>query len=193
MSNGILKKFLKNIKLNESTISMILGALVIVVIGALIFNYFRGVEKPREEKSTFQPEEVKLVEKEGKFFPEGLPANHIVTAKENLWKIAEKYYGSGYNWVDIAKENSLKNANYLLVGQELKIPNAAVIKPVEAEETAFGPAVTEDKYTVNKGDNLWEISVRSYGDGYRWTEIAKSNNLTNPNIIHPGNVLTLPR
>ncbi|HUV71729.1 MAG TPA: LysM peptidoglycan-binding domain-containing protein [Clostridia bacterium] len=44
-----------------------------------------------------------------------------------------------------------------------------------------------------KGDTLWDISVRAYQDGYRWVEIAEANNLSNPNIIHPGNALTIPR
>jgi nucleoid-associated protein YgaU len=40
---------------------------------------------------------------------------------------------------------------------------------------------------------LWTIAVRAYGDGYKWTEIAKANKLVNPNLIHPGNVFVLPR
>ena len=63
MNNGKLKNFLKKIKLNEGTISMILGALVVIVVGVLIFNYFKGVGK--EEKPTTPapaPGEVKLIE-----------------------------------------------------------------------------------------------------------------------------------
>jgi nucleoid-associated protein YgaU len=44
-----------------------------------------------------------------------------------------------------------------------------------------------------KGDSLWKIAVRAYGDGYKWVSIAKANKLVNPNLIHSGNVLTLPR
>lgn len=192
MNNSGLKNWLKRIKLNESTISMILGALVIIVVGALIVNYFRGVGRPEEEVPV-QPGEIKLIEEEGKLYPEGLPITHKVAVGEHLWAIAEKYYGSGYNWVDIAKENNLPNPNRILVDQELTIPKAAVIKPAIASETIFGPAITGDKYTVVKGEHLWGIAVRAYGDGYRWVEIAKENNLVNPNIIHPGNTLTLPR
>lgn len=194
MSNSFLKNWLKRFKLNESTISMILGALVIIVVGALIVNYFRGVGRPEEEvEIPIQPGEVKLIEEEGKLYPEGLPATHKVAAGEHLWAIAEKYYGSGYNWVDVAKENNLTNPNLLLVDQELNIPKTAVIKPAIATDTLFGPAIMGDKYTVEKGDHLWGIAVRAYGDGYRWGEIATANNIINPNIIHPGNALTLPR
>jgi nucleoid-associated protein YgaU len=196
MSNGKLKNFLKKIRLNEGTISTILGALVVVVVGILIFNYFRGVSKETNKENLNLPSptngEVKLIEEEGKLVPEGLPSNYKVQKGDHLWKIAEKFYGSGYNWVDIAKENKLKNANLLFVGQELNIPKVAVKKPVIATEK-FGPAITGDNYTVQKGDHLWGIAVRAYGDGYQWVKIASENNLKNPNLIHPGNVLKLPR
>ena len=192
MENNFLKNWLKRIKLNESTISMILGALVIIVVGTLIVNYFRGVGR-LEEEIPIQPGEIQLIEEEGKLYPEGLPVTHKVAVGEHLWAIAEEYYGSGYNWVDIVKENKLSNPNFLLVGQELSIPKAAVIKPVVAKEAVFGPAITSNRYTVIKGDHLWGIAVRAYGDGYQWTEIARINNIANPNIIHPGAVLTLSR
>jgi hypothetical protein len=51
MSNGRLKNFLKKVKLNESTISVILGVLVVIVVGALIFNYFRGVGKNKGQET----------------------------------------------------------------------------------------------------------------------------------------------
>ena len=35
-----LKQWLKALKFNESTISMLLGGLVVVVVGVLIYNYF---------------------------------------------------------------------------------------------------------------------------------------------------------
>jgi nucleoid-associated protein YgaU len=193
MSNGRLKNFLKKLKLNESTISMILGALVVVVVGVLVFNYFRGVGKPTKEAvPTPTGEEVKLVEEAGKLVPEGLPTTYKVQGGDHLWKIAEKFYGSGYNWVDIAKENKLTNANLLAVNQELAIPKAEVRQPAVGSEV-FGPAISGDKYTVVKGDHLWGIAVRAYGDGYQWVKIANKNNLANPNLIHPGNVLNLPR
>lgn len=63
-----------------------------------------------------------------------------------------------------------------------------VAKPTQAPVTIKG-----EEYTVVSGDNLWTIAERAYADGYKWTEIAKANNLVNPDIIHPGNKLRLPR
>ncbi|MFZ5366415.1 MAG: LysM peptidoglycan-binding domain-containing protein [Patescibacteria group bacterium] len=187
-----LKELLKRLKLSEQTVSTVLGALVIVVVGVLIFNYFRGVgRKPTLEKPA-QPGEIKLIEEGGKIVPEGLPTTYKVEKGDHLWAISQKFFGSGYNWVDIARENRLKNPNRLLVDQELSIPKVEVRKPVVAQ-AKFGEPISGSSYTVLKGDHLWGIAVRAYGDGYKWVEIAKANNLANPNLIHPGNILTLPR
>jgi nucleoid-associated protein YgaU len=179
-----IKAILKALKLNESTVSMILGALVIVVVGVLVVNYFRG-----QEGSTL-PTGVtteKLGSKE-------LPTTHTVAAGETLWQIAETYYGSGYNWVDIAQENELVNPGTIEEGQVLTIPNVAaktatVLEPDSTSEIS----ITGSTYTVVKGDNLWNIAVKAYGDGYKWVEIARENKLDNPDIIHAGNILILPR
>ena len=53
--------------------------------------------------------------------------------------------------------------------------------------------ITGNTYDVVRGDNLWNIAVRAYGDGYRWADIAKANGLTNPRVIHAGNHFTIPR
>ena len=192
MNNGHLKNFLKKIKLNESTISVILGVLVVVVVGTLIFNYFRNVgkEEIEEGQPTQTVDEVKLIEEDGGLIPEGLPITYKVQTGDNLWKIAEKYYSSGYNWVDIAKENDLVNANRLLVDQELVLPKVVVRQPVEKVAEQL---ISSEEYTVAKGDNLWNIAVRAYQDGYQWVKIASENNLSNPDLIHPGNVLSIPR
>lgn len=197
-----LKEILKNIKLSEQTISMVLGAMVVIVMGILVFNYFQNTNKPGTERVTPQPTPttgVKIIEENGKQVPAGLPTTHKVESGETLWSISEKYFGSGYNWVDIAKENKLVNANRLLVGQELIIPKTEVIIPavkvenVTQDKQTTTEAISGNTYTVVKGDNLWTIAVRAYQDGYKWSEIAKANKIANPNIIHPGNVLTLPR
>ncbi len=53
--------------------------------------------------------------------------------------------------------------------------------------------IASNSYTVVPGDTLWDISVRAYGDGFRWVDIAKANNLANPDLIFSGNVFTIPR
>ena len=202
-----LKKILKNLKLSESTISTLLGAMVVVVVGMLIFNYFKQADKQEEiTPEAAQEEEIIFEEEDGVVVPTNLPPTYKVQKGEDLWKIAEKHYGSGYNWVDIAAENNIANPDRVLADQELVLPKVAVRQPLEkvaaatdqvpaAEEKDDAPAVeiTAESYTVVEGDSLWKIAVRAYADGYKWPEIVKANNLLNPNHIEVGQQLSLPR
>lgn len=47
------------------------------------------------------------------------------------------------------------------------------------------------KYTVKRGECLWNIAKRFYGNGMKYKDIAKKNNIKNPNLIFPGQVLIL--
>lgn len=47
-------------------------------------------------------------------------------------------------------------------------------------------------YTVKESDSLWLIAKKQLNDGSRYSEIAKLNNLKNPNLLKPGQVLQLP-
>lgn len=61
-------------------------------------------------------------------------------------------------------------------------------RPVEA---ASQPE-TAGSYTVVKGDSLWAICKKAYGDGSLAYKLATANGIKNPNLIYPGQVLTLP-
>lgn len=181
--NGFdLKGFLKNVKLNEENISMVLGALVIVIVGFLVVNYFK--DKKSETLPALSTEVASTRE-------------HVVASGETLWSIAEDSFGSGYNWVDVKSANKL-TSDKIEVGQKLTIPEVAAKKPTATKqtvtvETDASKAITGDTYTVEKGDTLWNISVRAYGDGYQWVKVARENKLGNPNVIYVGTVLTLSR
>jgi nucleoid-associated protein YgaU len=202
-----LKQLLKTIKLNESMLSMIFGVVTVILIGVLVVRMY-GANRPAITQESDQTEiamekvgDVAVETKEdGKKYPAELAEKVTVEKGDNLWKIAEKQYGSGYNWVDIAKENGLKNAGQIEVGQELKLPKTAIIMPEKAVVATVAPAekaepatISGDSYTVVKGDHLWSIAVRAYGDGYKWVEIAKANEIAHPNYIEVGQVLKLPR
>jgi nucleoid-associated protein YgaU len=47
-------------------------------------------------------------------------------------------------------------------------------------------------YTVEPGDTLWAIAERFYGDGSKYQVIADASGVSNPDLIHPGEVLTIP-
>ncbi|WP_068983865.1 LysM peptidoglycan-binding domain-containing protein [Lysinibacillus xylanilyticus] len=50
---------------------------------------------------------------------------------------------------------------------------------------------TPKTYTVKKGDTLWAIAKKYLGDGSKYTELAKLNNISNPDVIKVGQVIKL--
>jgi 5'-nucleotidase len=70
-------------------------------------------------------------------------------------------------------------------------PAQAPAAQAPAQPTEAAPA-GPTKYTVVKGDSLWKIAEATYGDGERWTDIAKANTLRRPNHIEIGDELELP-
>lgn len=131
---------------------------------------------------------------------------YTIVSGDDLWDIAVKTYGDGYKWVDIARANNLSDPGLIHTGNKLIIPSeksSSVAKATSpTEEKVVQPAKVQDQtaqkitgtsYTIVSGDDLWNIAVRAYGDGYKWVDIAKANNLTDPNLIFSGNILKLPR
>lgn len=72
-------------------------------------------------------------------------------------------------------------------------PKAAP-EPVRETTTSPAPAASQT-YTVVKGDCLWNIAKKFYGSGSKYTVIYNANKGIiggNPNLIYPGQVLTIP-
>lgn len=77
-----------------------------------------------------------------------------------------------------------------------------VVNPTTAEKTKVAEQKTRETssapkvqtYTVKNGDCLWNIAKKYYGNGAQYTKIYNANKglLKNPNIIYPGQVLTIP-
>lgn len=186
-------------KISESTISMLLGALVVFVVGILVYDYFTKINRSRKEKSQTQVKEEEketslAVEVKEEKNQQSFPKKYKVVSGDHLWKIAENVYQNGYNWVEIARENKLVNPDLIFPGQELTLPKVEIKKGTigtEGSKTTGVSAITADKYTVVRGDNLWNISIRACGDGFKWSKIAQINNLANPNLIHQGNILKI--
>ena len=64
---------------------------------------------------------------------------------------------------------------------------------VKESDLTSSSTVKEGRYyTVTRGDTLWGIAKKFYGNGSRYPEIAKANNISNPDIIHTGQVLLIP-
>lgn len=189
---------LSRIKWDDSYVSLSVGLIVVVIIALLGVVFFKGNRGVQDTSSTqFKPsielEQSKDNEEAQEVNAETVGSTYTVKAGDTLWSISEKVYKSGYNWVDIAKANNLTDPGNIFAGNKLKIPNVKAKEITVSETTTKVMTISGNTYAVQKGDDLWNISVRAYGDGYSWVKIAKANNLTNPDLIFSGNVLKIPR
>lgn len=122
---------------------------------------------------------------------------YTVAEGDSLWTIAEKAYGSGYNFVDIASASKLEDVDNLAVGQKLTLPTvqakaSTVIGSLNGNGVSTkNPDSIPATYTVAQGDCLWNIASTQYNNPYEWTKIATLNNLKYPDFIDAGQVLRL--
>ena len=169
-----------------------------VVIAGLIFNYFRttnlkswrGTLLSEQEAATTLKNDDKLI------------ATYKVVKGDDLWHVAEKFYRSGYNYVDIMNENKITGKGVIVAGQELRIPKVEAKKitvvetkkeTVKAEEKSV-TSIAVGEYVIQKGDSYWDIAVRAYGDGFQWTKIYWANKaiFNNPDMIFAGTKILIP-
>ena len=99
--------------------------------------------------------------------------------------------------LDVAVDVNLKQwrsygTKTATVEQPAESGQAATVT-VEKERDA-STAPTAKTYTVKAGDSLWAIAAKYYGKGAEYTKIASANTdkISNPNLIYPGQVLTIP-
>lgn len=206
---GYLEKLSSETSSNQSKLSLVLGALIVLVVGILIFNYF---SKPKSEVGPAQQ-----IQAEEDVSPDSLPGKYTVKDQDTLFIIAEKYYQDGYKYSEIAKANNLSDPNSIEKGQILEIPKLEetmaqvqaspqpnIVPAGEkgadpgggtggANTTIWGPRIEGDSYTVMEGDWLSKIAGRAYGDIYAYPKIAEANKIPNPDLIEPGQVLKIPR
>lgn len=211
-NNSYLDKLGTEVESNQSRLSLVLGALIVLVVGILVFNYIN------RNQSEIGPSQ-QTQQEEGDVSPQNLPGRYTVKEGDTLFTIAEKYYNDGYKYSEVAKANNLVDVNLLEVGQRLEIPKLETISPTSEPTSApateqtpteaapgskgapditmttpdYGPRITGSSYTVVEGDWLSKIAARAYGDILSYDRLAKANNISNPNLIIPGQVLTIPR
>ena len=76
--------------------------------------------------------------------------------------------------------------------EEAPAPPAPEAEPAAPPPPPPPPPPAPRTYTVVSGDTLWAISERFYGDGSKYQVIADASGVSNPDLIHPGQVLTIP-
>lgn len=198
-----IKSILKFLKMNEETISTLLGGVVIVLVVGMVFNYLKFANlkvwqgKLLEDQVAMTSDNTSNINTERKTV-----GTYTVTKGDTLWSIAEKHYKSGYNYVDIARENKVKPEAKLEVGTILVIPDVTPKKmtqpegkkPIVTLSESGDVVIKTGEYTTKRGDTYWKIAVRSYGDGFKWTKIYWANKkiFANPDLIHADVKIVIP-
>lgn len=144
-------------------------------------------------------EKLKISDKPFQFIVNRMMPNGKLLFDTNMTVTIEDYeiMESAENGFDITVSIQLKQ--YRAYGNK-----RIVVQPTTqaTSSTTTQKAVVEQKrpttdkktpktYTVKKGDSLWAICKKELGDGSKYPEIAKLNNISNPHVIKEGQVIKL--
>jgi nucleoid-associated protein YgaU len=233
----------------QSQLATILIGLLIIGSGLLLYNYFQNSTTPPTTQTTVDQQDgnqsvsptpsvaASQIQK-----PSATPttapspqptkvatsqttndqSRYTVMSGDTLWSIAEKVYGSGYDWNKIDQANKLtRNAQghpNLESGMVLTIPGKESLaqKPTDPRPTTVADTQSKDKiaaglstvnetpqtalrtYTIQSGDTLWAIAEQFYGSGEKWLSLYNDprNNLgrlpSGTPLIHAGNTIIIP-
>jgi LysM repeat protein len=123
------------------------------------------------------------------------PTIHIVLPGENLFRISQEY---NIDVNTLAQANNITNTWRIYAGQKLVIPTSSgdtttVTQPDQpiVQVPAIAPTATvppAEYYTVTSGQSLAQIA-QNYGMSL--DQIAKLNDITNPDLIYAGQQLVV--
>ena len=113
-----------------------------------------------------------------------------------------KYLSGNYYVKDITRQISSSGYSHSAtliktdVGSSLKTSTKSKDKkkPVKKVTSSPSKSTAQRTYSVKKGDCLWNIAKKFYGNGSAYTKIydANTNKIANPNLIYPGQVFVIP-
>lgn len=146
-------------------------------------GYFVGVYSSKSFLDNYIEEDIK---KEYAMWVAKWNTELTYTGQVGMWQ-----FGGETNYLRSPKINGqIVDQNYMLVDYPSIIKSkgkngygsgTSNIKPEEPVRT--------ETYTVKEGDNLSSIAARF---GTTWQELARINNINDPSLIYPGQVLKLP-
>jgi LysM repeat protein len=108
--------------------------------------------------------------------------DYVVRAGDTLFAIAARF---GFTWRELADLNHLDDPDLLQPGQHLRVP---ATPGAAGSQGSPAPHVLTSTYTVRPGDSLFAIAQRF---DTSWQHLAQVNHLADPDLIQPGQTLTV--
>ena len=121
------------------------------------------------------PGQVLIIRESGGVTPPSGAVTYTVQRNDNLTEIAARF---GTTVAELVRLNNIADPNLIYPGQVLIIRESGGSTPPSGATT----------YTVQRGDNLTEIAARF---GTTVAELVRLNNIADPNLIYPGQVLVI--
>lgn len=137
-SSSIIDKMQNDLEGNQSYLNIILGGLIIIILGVLVFNWFNKSE------GSVGPSQQTDQTKSADVSKDNLPGTYTVKEGDTLFTIAEKYYNDGYKYPEIVKENKFANENVVEVGQKITIPKLETETAMASGTPIASPTVSPD-------------------------------------------------
>ena len=111
---------------------------------------------------------------------------YSVQSGDTLESIAAHF---GESAQSIIERNGLARASKIVAGQILIIPMAEQAPPEQDSSVDVGVEDVVRTHKVRRGESLQEIGKRY---GIEWQTLAALNQISNPNLIYAGQMLTVP-
>lgn len=111
---------------------------------------------------------------------------YTVGSGDTLYDISNKFYGNGMYFEDIADYNKIKNPDEIKAGDVIKVP-------IKENINVSSEGVVQ-QYTIAQDETLISICGKIYGEeSYKLAlALATYNNIENPDLIKPGQVINVP-
>lgn len=104
---------------------------------------------------------------------------------DSLWRISERFYGSGYQWTAIVRaEDAPKDPNYLPVGEKVSMPEISYIRK---DPNSRGGLRSEGSFRIEQPDGFAYYFLDDNVNYMPWEEENQIHNLpvTNPTAENP--------
>lgn len=108
------------------------------------------------------------------------PRSYKVRRGDTLWAISRRF---DVSVGQLAGANGMTTGDILSIGQTLVIPGTGSTR-LASNDSPSRPA----RYTVRRGDSLWEISRRY---NLKLQDLMRWNGLSSGSLLHPGQTLSL--